>query len=101
MMPIILIFIIPLISWYKLVQSPDGTLSRTLSFVPPVTPLVMILRISAGSDVGILEIIASIILLAVAVLVMIWLASKIFRTGILMYGKRPSLREIFQWLRQN
>jgi ABC-2 type transport system permease protein len=101
MMPIMLIFIIPLISWYKLVQSPDGALSRVLSFVPPVTPLVMILRISAGSNVGVLEIIASIILLAVAVLVMIWLASKIFRIGILMYGKRPSLREIFQWLRQN
>lgn len=99
MMPIVWIFIVPLMCWYQLVQSPDGTLSRVLSFIPPVTPLVMILRISAGSDVGPLEIAASIALLIVSVFAMVWLAGKIFRTGILMYGKRPSLREIFQWLR--
>ncbi len=101
MMPVVLIFIIPLISWYQLVQSPDGTLARVLSFVPPVTPLVMILRISAGHDVWILEILASILLLVIAVFATIWLASKVFRIGILMYGKRPSLREIRRWLKQS
>lgn len=101
MMPIVFVFVVPLISWYRLVQSPDGVLAKVLSFVPPVTPLVMILRISAGSNVGAVEIIASIALLLAAVLVTIWLAGKIFRTGILMYGKRPSFREIFRWLRQS
>jgi len=101
MMPIVLVFILPLMSWYRLVQSPDGVLARVLSFVPPVTPLVMILRISASSNVGFAEIIASIALLVVAVIVTIWLAGKIFRTGILMYGKRPSPWEILRWLRQS
>ena len=100
MMPIVLIFIIPLISWHELLQSPDGTLARVLSFVPPVTPLVMILRISAGHDVWIVEILASILLLLAAAVGTIWLAAKVFRTGILMYGKRPGLREICRWLRQ-
>ncbi len=101
MMPIVLVFVVPLISWYQLVQSPNGLFARVLSFIPPVTPLVMILRISAGSGVWGLEILASIVLLLAALLVTMWLAARIFRTGILMYGKRPSIREIFRWLRQS
>ena len=100
MTPVVLIFIVPLISWYKLVQSPDGTVARTLSFIPPVTPLVMILRLSAGSEVGAIEIFASIVLLSAAVFAALWLAARIFRTGILMYGKRPALTEVFRWLKQ-
>ncbi len=98
-MPVILILVLPMIAWFKLVQSPDGVFARVLSLVPPVSPLVMPLRISAGSNVGIVEILASVALLAAAVLLTMWLAGKIFRTGILMYGKRPSLREISRWLR--
>jgi len=101
MMPVVLVFIIPLMSWYRLVQSPDGMLARVLSFVPPITPLVMILRISASSNVRVTEIICSVAVLVVAVIVAIWQAGRIFRTGILMYGKRPSPREIFRWLRQS
>jgi len=101
MMPIVLVFILPLISWFKLVQSPDGTFARVLSFIPPVTPLVMILRLSASSNVWIVEILASIVLLIVAVLATIWASAKVFRTGILMYGKRPGLREICRWIKQS
>jgi len=100
MMPIMMVFIIPLIGWFRLVQSPDGTLARVLSFVPPLTPMVMILRLSASADIWIVEIFASIVLLAVAVLGVMWAAAKVFRTGILMYGKRPGPREILRWLRQ-
>ncbi len=100
MMPIMMVFIIPLIGWFKLVQSPDGMLARVLSFVPPLTPMVMILRLSASEDIWIVEVFASIVLLAVAVLGVMWAAAKVFRTGILMYGKRPGPREILRWLRQ-
>jgi ABC-2 type transport system permease protein len=98
MMPIMMVVIVPMISWYKLVQDPDGTLARTLSFVPPLTSMVMVLRISAGSDVWIGEIIASIALLAATVVFAMWAAAKVFRTGILMYGKKPALREVLRWL---
>ena len=101
MMPVMLIFIIPMIGWFKLVQSPDGTLARVLSFVPPVTPMVMVLRLAAGSNVLFVEIVASMLVLAAAVLLVIWAAAKIFRTGILMYGKRPGPLEILRWLRQS
>jgi len=100
MMPIVLVFILPMISWYKLVQSPDGAFARILSFVPPLTPMVMMLRLSAGAEVWFIEILASFALLLGTVLAAIWLAAKIFRTGVLMYGKRPSLHEVLRWLRQ-
>lgn len=101
MMPVMLIFIIPMIAWPMLIQNPNGTMARVFSFIPPVTPMVMILRLSAGSDVWFVEIAASILLLAVAVLAVTWAAAKIFRTGILMYGKKPGLFEILRWLRQS
>jgi ABC-2 type transport system permease protein len=100
-MPIMLVFILPLIAWFKLVQNPNGMLARVLSFVPPLTPLVMVLRVSASPDVWIGEIILSMILLSAVVLATIWAAAKVFRTGILMCGKRPSVREVFRWLRQS
>lgn len=101
MMPITLIFVLPLISWFKLVHNPQGIFARVLSFLPPLTPMVMVLRLSASSDVRIVEVLASMLLLVVSVLGAIWLAAKIFRTGILMYGKRPRLREVFRWLTQS
>jgi ABC-2 type transport system permease protein len=101
MMPIMMVFILPLLAWFKLVQDPDGTLARVLSFVPPLTPMVMVLRLSAGSGIWVGEILLSIVLLAAAVLAAIWAAAKVFRTGILMYGKRPGLSEVVRWLRQS
>jgi ABC-2 type transport system permease protein len=98
MMPVVLILIFPMIAWFKLVQSPDSAFTRVLSILPPISPLVMPLRISAGSNVGNFEIFASIVLLAGSVIFMMWFAGKIFRIGILMYGKRPTLREIARWL---
>jgi ABC-2 type transport system permease protein len=96
---VVMIMVLPMVAWFKLVQSPDGIFARLLSIIPPISPLVMPLRISAGSNVSNFEILASLGLLAASVLLMMWLAGRIFRTGILMYGKRPSLREIFRWLR--
>jgi len=101
MMPMTMIFVIPLVSWFKVAQDPNGMLSRVFSFIPPMTPLVMVARFSSGSEIRIVEILATIILLAVSVLIAIWAAAKIFRTGILMYGKRLSVREVCRCLLQS
>jgi ABC-2 type transport system permease protein len=98
MMPMVMLCILPMISWFNLVQSPNGLFARVLSFIPPVTPLVMVLRLSATTDVPMMDVVLSVALLGVSVLAAIWAAGKIFKTGILMYGKRPSLREVFYWL---
>jgi ABC-2 type transport system permease protein len=101
MMPLTLIFIVPLVSWFNLIQHPNGSLARVLSFIPPLTSMVMILRLSADSGIWFIEILASIVVLALAVLAVMWVAARLFRTGILMYGKRPSFREIMRWLKQS
>ncbi|MEJ2705809.1 MAG: ABC transporter permease [Sedimentisphaerales bacterium] len=101
MTPIVFVCIMPLLAWQNIIRDSNGTLARGLSFFPPTTPMVMILRLSAGTHISPLEIVASIVLLAAAVLAATWVATKVFRTGILMYGKRPGLPEVARWLRQS
>jgi len=101
MMPIMMVFIIPLLAWFKVVRDPNGLMSRVFSFLPPLTPMVMILRLCSGSEIWKVEIFATILLLAVTVLFAMWAAAKVFRTGILMYGKRLGLREVCRCLRQS
>ena len=100
MMPITFIFILPMVAWFNLAQRPDGLLARVLSFLPPLTPMVMTLRLASNPPPSFLEVSASIILLAAFVPAVMWVAAKVFRTGILMYGKRPGLWEVIHWLRQ-
>jgi len=101
MMPITFIFILPMVAWFNLAQHPDGPLARVLSFLPPLTPIVMTLRLASSPEMPFLEVFASIVLLAVFVLAVMWAAAKVFRTGILMYGKRPGWSEVLRWLRQS
>jgi ABC-2 type transport system permease protein len=98
LVPIMLVFIIPMVAWPRLTQEPNGELARVLSYVPPATPMVMVLRLSSGPEIWIGEVVASILVLLAGVLVTIWAAAKVFRTGILLYGKRPGPREILRWL---
>ena len=97
--PIMILLMIPMFVWFNIVQQPEGTLSIVLSFIPPMTPIIMILRIAAQPDLSKIQIAASIALLAVSIPVVMWAASKIFRIGILMYGKHPSFREMLRWIK--
>lgn len=101
MMPISFLCVLPMVSWFHLAQNPESTYARVLSFVPPLTPMVMILRICASPDLAPIEILASIALLAASVPAVMWVGAKVFRTGILMYGKRPRLREVIRWMKQS
>ncbi|MCL5278495.1 MAG: ABC transporter permease [Planctomycetes bacterium] len=100
MMPVMLVFIIPMIAWPRLAQEPNGELARVLSYVPPATPMVMVLRLSSGTAIWTGEVALSILVLIAGVLATVWAAAKVFRTGILLYGKRPGPREILRWLRE-
>ncbi|HUU30356.1 MAG TPA: ABC transporter permease [archaeon] len=97
--PIMILLMLPMIAWFFIAQHPEATLSIVLSFIPPITPMVMVIRIAAQPDLAFFQIFASIVLLALSVPAVMWASAKIFRTGILMYGKPPSLREILRWLR--
>ena len=99
LMPLQLFLILPFMFWMTIFQHPDGALAVTLSMFPPTAPTVMILRIAVlpkppWTDIG-----ASLLLLCASVPCAVWAAAKVFRTGILLYGKPPKLAEILRWIR--
>ena len=79
-------------------SNPNSVASTVLSLIPPFTPIVMYLRICSQTPPA-WQIGLSIALLIGAIWGMIWVAARIYRIGILMYGKRPTLPEILRWLR--
>ncbi len=79
-------------------NSPGSLAARVLSFIPFCTPLLMYMRISV-SPVPWYEIAGSIALMLVTIYAVLWVSSRIYRVGILMYGKRPSFGEIRRWLK--
>jgi ABC-2 type transport system permease protein len=81
-----------------LLTTPDSTLARVLALVPPFTPLLMYLRVCLGHPEP-WEIILSIVLTLASIYGIIWVTSRIYRVGVLMYGKRPNIPEILRWLK--
>ena len=97
--PLSVITIIPMIFGPYFVEFPASVLSIVLSYVPPITPFIMVLRVCADPDTPAWQIVTTLALLWAAVGATVWAAGKVFRTGVLMYGKPPSLRELLHWVR--
>jgi ABC-2 type transport system permease protein len=81
-----------------LLSTPDSALARVLALIPPFTPLLMYFRVSLGHP-KVWEVALSLVLLIASIGGLIWITSRIYRIGVLMYGKRPSIPEIFRWLK--
>ena len=96
-LPVTVPLIVAIISSFYIVNNPDSSLSIWLSMIPFTSPISMMVRIPFG--VPIWQIVVSVILLAGTFILMTWIAGKIYRTGILMYGKKLSYKEIFKWLK--
>ncbi len=90
--------ILPVMLFSLVLSNPDHIALRMISFFPPSTPGMMILRTAVGA-VPWWEILLSLIVLALATYGMMRLAGKIFQVGILMYGKSPTLKELWRWVR--
>lgn len=80
------------------IANPSGIIARVISLIPFCTPLIMYLRISLATPPA-WEIGLSIVLMLLTIYAILWVASRIYRVGILMYGKKPSLPEILRWLK--
>ncbi len=93
-----IIAMVPLMGSFYFMANPTALVTKILSFVPPMTPFMMILRISSDAAEP-WEIAATIVLMILSVWGMMILAGKIFRTALLMYGKRATLPEIWRWIR--
>ena len=99
MTPVMLLLMIPWMLWMPITQSPNGTVATVCSFIPPMSPFAMILRHVAEEDIPTWQYPVSIIWGYICVLGMIWFAAKIFRVGVLMYGKPPSPLQLLKWAR--
>lgn len=82
---------------FTVISDPHGTVATVFSMIPLTSPIVMLMRIPFG--VPMWQIIVSLLILFGTFFAVVWFASKIYRIGILMYGKKPSYKEIFKWLK--
>lgn len=97
MTPIMMIIILALLIGEGCMQDPDGTLGVICSFIPFTSPIVMMIRLPY--DVPAWEIATSILLLYATALLLTFFAARIYRTGILMYGRKVTFKELLKWAR--
>lgn len=98
MLPVLLPLMLAIyVGFFAVVENPHGTIATVFSMVPLTSPVVMLMRIPFG--VPWWEIVISIFLLILTIMATVWLAAKIYRVGILMYGKKPTYKELYKWLR--
>lgn len=96
-MPVVLLLALTLSSVQALLNNPDGLLARVLTIVPFSSPIVLPLRLSlAPVETG--ELVLSLGTLSLSAIAATFVAAKIYRVGILMYGKRPTVREALRWV---
>lgn len=95
---LVLIPVIPIYFATSIIQEPNGTISKVLSYIPFFTPTTMMLRLGVSAPSG-KEILLTIVILLVFSYLLILLSAKLFRIGMLMYGKNVNLRELIKWAR--
>jgi len=96
--PVTMLLVASFISMFAMLNDPGSTLSVTLSLIPFSSPIAMPVRWAAG-NLPIDEVALSLAILVVSILGVTWVAARIYRVGILMTGKRPSLKELVRWVR--
>lgn len=98
LLPIIMPLVLSVyIGFFSVVNDPHGTIAVVCSMIPLTSPIVMLMRIPFG--VPLWQIAISVTLLFGTFLGVVWFAAKIYRVGILMYGKKPSWKELYRWLK--
>ncbi|WP_428742051.1 ABC transporter permease [Tenacibaculum sp.] len=98
MMPIMLPLILAVyVGFATVINDPHGPVSIIFSYIPFTSPIVMLMRIPFG--VAWWEIAISMLLLILTFMVIVWIAAKIYRVGILMYGKKPTYKDLWKWIR--
>ena len=106
--PVTILMVLPFMLGIVVIQDPNGLLATVVSFIPFTAPAMMVMRLvfvapmleSYSMFSGIVaEATISLALVTLTTMIMIWVTGKIFRVGILMYGKRPTLPEIMKWIK--
>jgi ABC-2 type transport system permease protein len=98
MLPVIMPLMLGVyVGFFTVINDPHGMVATVFSIIPLTSPIVMLMRIPFG--VPLWQLILSIVLLFGTFIFVVWFASKIYRVGILMYGKKPTWKELYKWLK--
>jgi ABC-2 type transport system permease protein len=97
--PVMLLLVVPIIMAMNVIENPTSPVATGLSLFPPFTPILMWARVASGGapawQVGL-----SFVLMFLAILAIAWVAGRIYKVGILMAGKRPTVPELWRWVRE-
>ncbi len=96
--PVTMLVVAGMILMFGLVNDPNSTLARVVTFIPFFTALVLPVRY-ALTPLPLAEVLGGLLALGLGIIGVVWLAGRIYRVGILSYGKKPSLRELWRWVR--
>ncbi|TVQ64378.1 MAG: ABC transporter permease [Phycisphaerales bacterium] len=97
---VMIVMMIPFFLWSLIIRQPNSTFSTVASFVPPLTPFIMILRLAQTTEpIPMWQVVATTLLGFGAVVAAVWCAAKVFRVGVLMYGKPPTPLTLIRWIR--
>jgi ABC-2 type transport system permease protein len=96
----VLLLVVSIMFLQPVLNNPEGVLATNLGWLPFSSPIVMPLRMSAVT-IPPWEIALSIFALIAGCYIAVYIAARIYRTGLLMYGKRPTFREVLRWVRQS
>jgi ABC-2 type transport system permease protein len=99
-MPVTMLLVVAIILVMPIINDPGGRMAVTMGLIPLFSPIVMPIRLTA-SEVPPSEVALSIAVLVASTVLVVWIAARIYRVGILMYGKRPNARELLRWARQS
>jgi ABC-2 type transport system permease protein len=90
----------PMIVWFSIIEQPNGRLATVLSMFPLTASTTMLMRLATGTSIPLWQVGVSLGLLVLCAGLALKLGARVFRTGLLMYGKTPNLPEILRWVRQ-
>lgn len=97
-MPVIMLLVIPILFLAPIIENPNGAMAFWMSMVPFFSPVLMFPRYLGGAPLW--QPLLSLVLVAVTIVGVAWVAGRIYRVGILMQGKRPTLPELMRWIRE-
>ena len=99
MTPVMVLIMIPWMLWMPISRDPNSTFATVMSFLPPVSNFVILLRLASSSPPPMWQVLLALIAGAAGAFVAVWFAAKVFRIGLLMYGKPPSFATLVRWAR--
>ena len=97
LLPVWVLMALPMFVWLQVVREPNGSIATWMSFFPPAIPMVMVLRLASESVIPLWQVLSGLVLLLATTACGVFLAGRIFRTGILWQGKTPRLSELARW----